>query len=90
MDPTDKVPLLRCYQSIVGSLVWLSTQTRPDISTAVTLLAKHLANPSQGHIKAGQHIIQYLKSSASWGIHYTQPDPTAHDIMEDLLRGEVA
>jgi hypothetical protein len=37
---------------ILGSLNWLSTQMRPDISTITNMIAKYQTNPSPGHLVA--------------------------------------
>ncbi len=88
----EKPALVKRYQSIVGSLIWLSSQTRPDISTSVSLLAAHLHNPSDGHLDAARHVTKYLKGSAQWGLRYTQPSNAKRHRDLDLsrLRGEVA
>jgi hypothetical protein len=41
MSTTDQDNLRLKYQSLVGSLNWLSHTTRPDLSTVVSLLAQH-------------------------------------------------
>lgn len=51
------------YQSIVGSLNYLSTHTRPDISFTISALSRYLANPSQAHIKAAQQVLAYLSGT---------------------------
>jgi Reverse transcriptase (RNA-dependent DNA polymerase) len=43
--------LLRQYQSIIGSLLYLMIGTRPDIAFAVTKLAQFSANPFQEHFE---------------------------------------
>jgi Reverse transcriptase (RNA-dependent DNA polymerase) len=43
--------LLRQYQSIIGSLLYLMIGTCPDIAFAVTKLAQFSANPSQEHFE---------------------------------------
>ena len=43
--------LLRNFQSIIGSLLYLMIGTHPDIAYAVTSLAKFSANPSQDHFE---------------------------------------
>lgn len=48
------------YQSLVGSLNWLSHTTRPDLSTVVSLLAQHQSNPSQGHMESALYVVQYF------------------------------
>jgi Reverse transcriptase (RNA-dependent DNA polymerase) len=43
--------LLKQYQSIIGSLLYLMIGTRPDIAFAVTKLAQFSSNPSQEHFE---------------------------------------
>jgi hypothetical protein len=68
VTPEQKPQLVSSYQSIVGGLNWLSLSTQPDITTAVTLLASHLHNPSNGHLEAAQHVLCYLKGTPDWGL----------------------
>jgi hypothetical protein len=91
VTPEQKPQLVSSYQSIVGSLNWLSLSTRPDITTAVTLLASHLHNPSNGHLEAAQHVLCYLKGTPDWGLRYTQPDTTIAEYdPTECVRGNVA
>ncbi len=59
------------YQSLIGSLNWLSTTTRPDISTAVSLLAQHQSHPSSGHMDAALYVVHYLANTKSLGIFFS-------------------
>ncbi|CAB9496900.1 expressed unknown protein [Seminavis robusta] len=72
LDPSEKPLLVKAYQSIVGSLNWISLSTRPDITPVTSLLATYLHNPSPGHLTSAKHVLRYLKGSSGWGITYTQ------------------
>lgn len=48
------------YQQLVGSLAYISTFTRPDVSRAHSVLARHLQNPGQKHVAAAKHVWRYL------------------------------
>ena len=39
------------YRALVGSLMWLSGMTRPDIANALRACARHSHNPSPRHWK---------------------------------------
>jgi len=54
---------LNYYQSIIGSLLYLTLGTRPDIAYAVILMSQFMSNPSEDHIKKAIHIIKYVKST---------------------------
>jgi hypothetical protein len=48
----DDVADERLYQQIVGSLQYLSTMTRPDITYAVSTVAKLCSRPTKVHFTA--------------------------------------
>ena len=56
------------YRSVLGSLIYLSTRTRPDISTAVSLLGKFQSDPTPNDWKALKHLLRYLKRTIRSGI----------------------
>ena len=58
------------YQSAIGSLLYLSTGTRPDIAFAVSNVAKFSSNPGTKHWKAVKRILRYLKGTAGLGLLY--------------------
>ena len=58
------------YQSAVGSLQYLSTMTRPDISFAVSNVAKFCSKPSKEHWVAVKRIMRYLKGTLNYGLLY--------------------
>lgn len=62
------------YQSAVGSLLYLSTRTRPDIAYAVSTMAKFSSKPTKAHWTAIKRILRYLKGSVSYGLLYNCSD----------------
>ena len=58
------------YQSAIGSLLYLSGGTRPDITFAVSNLAKFSAKPSKHHWTALKRVMRYLKGTINFGILY--------------------
>ncbi|KAJ9512234.1 hypothetical protein QJQ45_012787 [Haematococcus lacustris] len=56
------------YSALVGSLLYLSCCTRPDIAYAVGALARHMAAPTQQHWSAAKAVLSYLKGTASQGL----------------------
>ena len=58
------------YQSVVGSLLYLSSATRPDITFAVNNVAKFSANPTDEHWAAVKRILRYLKGTVNYGLLY--------------------
>ena len=58
------------FQSAVGSLLYLSTMTRPDITYAVSNVAKFCANPAKEHWIAVKRIMRYLIGTMHLGLLY--------------------
>lgn len=62
------------YQSAVGSLLYLSIVTRPDITYAVSNVAKFCAKPTKQHWVAVKRIFRYLKGTQKYGLLYSKKD----------------
>lgn len=56
------------YSSVIGMLLYLSTNTRPDISFAVSQAARFSANPKKSHATAIKTIVRYLAGTADKGM----------------------
>ncbi|XP_064403839.1 uncharacterized protein LOC135349261 [Halichondria panicea] len=53
------------YQSAVGSLLYLSSRTRPDI---VNSAARFCSNPTKEHRTAVKRIFRYLRGTTQFGL----------------------
>ena len=53
----------KLYRSLVGSLLNIGKQTRPDILHIVNQLSRFLENPDMSHWKAAKHVLRYLKGA---------------------------
>ena len=75
-DKVSKPVDTTLYQSMVGSLLYLSTATRPDISQAVgvNVAAKFSSSPSEAHLTAVKRIMRYLKGSMDLKLKYERSD----------------
>ena len=62
------------YQALVGSLLYLSTRTRPDIAYAVNSVARYCANPTNDHHTAVKGILRYLNGTHNLGLLYRGDD----------------
>jgi hypothetical protein len=58
------------YREAIGSLLWLSMGTRPDITYAVSQVAKFNSEPGPLHWKAVKRIFRYLQNSLEYGIKF--------------------
>jgi hypothetical protein len=55
------------YPSVVGMLLYLSTNTRPDITFAISQVARFNNNPKASHARAIKTIVRYLKCTCNMG-----------------------
>ena len=58
------------YRAKIGSLIYAMKQTRIDIAYTVGILAKHMGNPGEAHIKALHQLFRYLQGTTDHGLTY--------------------
>ena len=58
------------YREAIGSLMYASVGTRPDISFAVSTLSQFLDNPGQAHWEAVKRVFRYLLGTKNWGLTF--------------------
>lgn len=56
------------YAEAIGSLLWVSTMTRPDIAFATSFLARFIARPARDHWGAVKRVLRYLRGTIDHGI----------------------
>ncbi|KAJ9523654.1 hypothetical protein QJQ45_019923 [Haematococcus lacustris] len=59
---------LHHYSALVGSLLYLTCCTRPDIAFAVGALARHMSAPTTQHWAAACSVLCYLKGTPDQGL----------------------
>lgn len=63
----------REYQAAIGTLMYASLATRPDITFAVNIVSQFASDPSDCHWAAVKRIFRYLRGTRSKGIAYQKP-----------------
>jgi hypothetical protein len=58
------------YREAVGSLMYASLGTRPDISFAVTTLSKYSSNPGEAHWNAVKRVFRYLLGTRDYRLTF--------------------
>ncbi|KAJ1595925.1 hypothetical protein NDA14_007330 [Ustilago hordei] len=58
------------YLVIVGKLLWVANSTQPDLSLTMSVLARHMHEPSQEHYQAAQWVLCYLEGTKDVGLVY--------------------
>jgi len=89
-DKTEAAQMVKMpYREAIGSLMYASVATCPDISFAVSTLSQFLKNPGEGHWEAVKRVFRYL--AGTWGhelmyggekhtlIGYTDVDGSSQD-----------
>jgi len=62
----------RINRNMVGSLLYLSCWSRPDIAFAVSELSRFISAPAQSHFEAAKHLLRYLKGTRDLGLRYSK------------------
>jgi len=57
------------YSQIIGSLMYLASATRHDLSFVVSKLSRFVSNPGDNHWCALERVMRYLKGTVSYGMH---------------------
>ena len=74
----------RIYRSLVGSLLYLAKQTRPDIMFTVNILFRHMNAPINHHWLCGKRLLQYLQGSKGLNLTYTKE--ASYDLMGKVMQ----
>lgn len=64
----DKIP----YREAIGSLLYASQGTRPDITFIVNYLSRYMQNPGKEHWSAVKRLFRYLKGTADAKLEFSQ------------------
>jgi hypothetical protein len=62
------------YSSVVGSLMYAMVCSRPDLSYAMSLVSRYMANPGKEHWKAVQWIFRYLRGTSNACLKFGKTD----------------
>ncbi|OWZ33152.1 hypothetical protein C356_05475 [Cryptococcus neoformans c45] len=75
-DDFETPAVLTPYQELVGSLLWLTGCTRPDIAFAASFLARYTASPTEEHWQLALRVLSYLSHTQGLGITLGGVKPT--------------
>ena len=68
---TEAAEMKGCdYQAIVGRLLYIAKQTRPDILATVDKLSRYLENIGKVHWMAAKRVLRYLKGTRELGLTF--------------------
>src|SRR3990167_1635049 len=66
LDESPFLPDNLKYTQLVGSLIYLTTVSRPDIAYCVIYLARQSSKPTERNWNQLKHLLAYLKSTENW------------------------
>ncbi len=72
-DPLDTS--VYAYSALVGSLLYLSVCTRPDIAQSVGTLARYMSCPTTAHWDTLKGVVRYLAGTAGYRLHFNGDYP---------------
>ncbi|CAI7814971.1 unnamed protein product [Closterium sp. NIES-53] len=61
----------RRFHSLVGSLMYVAVNTRPDVAFATKQLAMVVQCPNEEQVAAGMRVAKYLGQTPTVGLHYS-------------------
>jgi hypothetical protein len=73
------------FRPILGTIVWGSSGTRPDLAYACCVLGHVQSNPAPEHWDLLISVLRYIKGTLTYGIRYT---PTADALVGNGLKPE--
>ena len=85
----DEPDVEESFRSLVGHLMWLVNQTRPDILNAVRAVARYSRTPKRLHWQAAMHVLMYVRFTSSFGITF-QRGMVGGDRMEIFIDPDFA
>ena len=68
-EPLDKTKF--GYSELIGSLLYLTVCTRPDIAFSVGALTRYMANPKKPHWEAAKNVLRYINGTCDLGIKFS-------------------
>ena len=78
-DETDELRQLidpTIYRQAIGSLIYLMTSTRPDISFAVSLLSRFMQKPRELHWRFLKRLLRYIKTTNFYSLVFKKNNKT--------------
>lgn len=70
------------YQQLIGSLMYLSVLTRPDIAYSVSFLSQYNNCNNETHWKHLKRLLKYLQKTKSYGLVYRKDDCYLHGFVD--------
>ncbi|KAG7572578.1 hypothetical protein ISN44_As09g009400 [Arabidopsis suecica] len=63
------------YTQILGSIMYITNCTRPDLAYSLSRLSRYASNPNGEQWNALVRVLRYLKHTMNYGLYYTKYPP---------------
>ena len=77
------------YAALVGSLLYLTVNTRPDLAFVVGVLSRFMSNPREPHWVAAKRVLRYLAGTTDLGLYYNCDDSSLEAFSDADFAGSV-
>jgi hypothetical protein len=72
--PDEVVKDIQVYQSMIGSIMYLVTGTRPDLTFAISCLSQFSSAPNKSHVAAVKRCLRYIKGTRNLALVFPYHD----------------
>lgn len=74
------------YREAIGSLMYLSNATRPDITFAVNYLARSQLDPTEEDWNGVKRVFKYLRGTTNYGLRFTSTEEILEAMTDSSCR----
>lgn len=71
------------YAELLGSLLYCSVATRPDISYTLSVLSKYMSEPREAHWEGLKRTLRYLSGTQTFGLRFARRENPAVECFTD-------
>lgn len=69
------------YQKLIGQLLYISVNSRPDISASISILSQKLSNPNELDLNEVKRVLRYLKGSSKLKLQLSANNSSAAELV---------
>lgn len=63
---SKKLPNNKRYQSLIGALLYVAVNTRPDVTASIAILGRQVSDPTEADWAELKRVVRYLNSTGSY------------------------
>jgi hypothetical protein len=68
------------YRAIVGSMIYASISTRPDITHATNMISRYMSQPTQMNMTMANRVLRYLSNTRDLGLTYSHSHRQSEEV----------